>query len=159
MFPLHPKPIVKLLPLHTMLFPLHPQESPNRSNGLNVLNTRPPNPPWTLSVQRRLPTKLRTSMTFSALTLAMADALELQEFELALQLKVRHPRYLGCDGVTRYFLSRPPPQEGAGADERQSTPNSPVRIACVPESPLFYWNLVLIVVTGSWERLEAVRQP
>ena len=71
----------------------------------------------------------------------MVDALELQEFELALQLKVRHPRYLGRDGVTRYFISRPPPQEGAGAYERQSTPDSPVRIACVPREPALLLNI------------------
>ena len=77
-------------------------------------------------------------MTFSTLTFTRADAPELQEFDRAPQCKVRHPRHLGYNGVTRYLRSSSPPQEGVGADEQQSTLASPVRIMCVPESPLFY---------------------
>ena len=64
----------------------------------------------------------------------MADVLELQEFEPAVQFKVRNLRDFGYDEVIKHRHRPLPPQKWAGASGSRSTPLPSVKILCVADS-------------------------
>ena len=54
---------------------------------------------------------------------------------------------------------RPLSPRGTSASGENTTPAPPVMIACVPDSPLSCWNVILIVTTASRAQLEAGKHP